>query len=62
MPYVTRGRDGGIISVHATQSAEATEKLAPRDPELRAFLGRTGGFPELQTALVASDLEMARVL
>jgi hypothetical protein len=62
MPYVTRGQDGHIIAVHATQSAEATEKLAPGNPELRAFLGQTGDSAELHTALLASDLELVRVL
>ncbi len=62
MPYVTRDQNGHIAAVHATQSAEATEKLAPGDPELVEFLGRTSGSAELQNALVVSDLELVRVL
>ncbi len=62
MPYVTRDQNGRIAAVHATQSAEATEKLAPGDPELVEFLGRTSDTAELQNALVVSDLELVRVL
>ncbi len=62
MPYVTRDKNGHIAAVHATQSAEATEKLAPGDPELGEFLGRTSDSVELQSALVTSDLELVRVL
>ncbi len=62
MPYVTRDQNGRIAAVHTTQSAEATEKLAPGDPELVAFLGGTSDSAGLQSALVASDLELVRVL
>ena len=62
MPYVTRDQNGRIAAVHATQSAEATEKLAPGDPELMEFLGRTGASVGLQSALLTSDLELVRVL
>ncbi len=62
MPYVTRDQDGHIVAVHATQSAEATEALAPGSPELRAFLGGTGESAEIQDALVSSDLTLIRVL
>ncbi len=62
MPYITRDQDGHIVAVHATQSTEATEALAPDSPELRAFLGGTGDPVEIQDALVASDLELVRVL
>ena len=34
----------------------------PGDPELHAFLSGTGDSAELQSALVASDLELVRVL
>ena len=62
MPYVTRDQNGRIAAVHATQSAEATEKLAPGDPDLIEFLGRTGDSAGLQDALFVSDLELVRVL
>ena len=62
MPYVTRDQTGRIAAVHATQSAEATEKLAPGDPDLIEFLGRTGDSAGLQDALFVSDLELVRVL
>ncbi len=62
MPYVTRDQNGHIAAVHATQSAEATEKLAPGDPDLVEFLGRTSDPAGLQNALVVSDLALVRVL
>ena len=62
MPYVTRDKNGRIAAVHATQNAEATENLAPGDPELVEFLGSTGDSAGLQSALVTSDLELVRVL
>ena len=51
MPYVTRDQDGHIVAVHATQSAEATEALAPGSPELRAFLGGAGDSAAIEDAL-----------
>ncbi|MCH8997441.1 MAG: hypothetical protein IID48_04140 [Proteobacteria bacterium] len=62
MPYVTRDQTGRIAAVHATQSAEATEKLVPGDPDLIEFLGRTGDSAGLQDALFVSDLALVRVL
>ncbi len=62
MPYVTRDQNGRIAAVHATQSAEVMEKLAPGDPELVEFLGGTSDSAGLQSALVTSDLELVRVL
>ena len=62
MPYVTRDQNGRIAAVHASQSAEATEKLAPGDPDLVEFLGRTSDPAGLQNALVVSDLALVRVL
>ena len=62
MPYITRADDGHIVAVHATPSKDAQEKLVPGDPELHAFLSGTGDSAELQSALVASDLELVRVL
>ncbi len=62
MPYVTRDQNGHIAAVHAIQSAEAAEKLAPGDPELVAFLGGISDSAGLQSALVTSDLELVRVL
>ncbi len=62
MPYVTRDQNGRIAAVHATQSAEAMEQLAPGDPELVEFLGPTSDPAGLQSALLTSDLELVRVL
>ncbi|MCH9012128.1 MAG: hypothetical protein IIA68_03575 [Proteobacteria bacterium] len=62
MPYVTRDQNGRIAAVHATQSAEATEKLAPGDPDLVEFLGQASDPAGLQDALVVSDLALVRVL
>ncbi len=62
MPYVTRDQNGRIAAVHATQSAEATEKLAPGDPDLVEFLGQTSDSAGLQNALLVSDLALVRVL
>ncbi len=62
MPYITRDDDGHIVAVHAIPSKDAQEKLVPGDPELREFLSGTGDSTELQSALVASDLELVRVL
>ena len=62
MPYVARDPDGRIIAVHAIQSAEAQEELAPNDPDLRAFLGQSRRNDIAQDALVASDRELVRVL
>ena len=62
MPYVTRDQNGHIAAVHAIQNAEAAEKLAPGDPELVGFLGRTGDSAGLENALLVSDLELVRVL
>ncbi len=62
MPYVARDPDGRIAAVHAMQSAEAQEELAPNDPDLRAFLGQDRRKDDAQDALVASDRELIRVL
>ena len=62
MPYVTRNDDGHIITVHAIQSKQAQERLPADDPELREFIAATGDSTNLESALVASDLELVRVL
>ncbi len=62
MPYVARDPDGRIAAVHAIQSAEAQEELAPDAPDLRAFLGQGRRNEDAQDALVASDRELIRVL
>lgn len=62
MPYVTRDDDGHIIAVHANQSKQAKERLPVDDPELRAFIAATSDSAHLQNVLVASDLELVRVL
>ena len=62
MPYVIRDGDGQIIAVHAIQSEQAQEQLAADDPGLRAFIAATGDSASLQSVLIASDLELVRVL
>ncbi len=62
MPYVARDPDGRIAAVHAIQSAEAQEELAPNDPDLRAFLGQSRRNEDAQDSLVVSDRELIRVL
>ena len=62
MPYVARDPDGRIAAVHAIQSTEAQEELAPDAPDLRAFLGQGRWNDDAQDALVASDRELVRVL
>ncbi len=62
MPYVTRDSDGQIIAVHAIQSEQAQEQLPADDPGLRLFIAATGDTTNLQSVLVASDLELVRVL
>ena len=62
MPYVARDPDGRIAAVHANQSAEAQEELAPDDPDLRAFLGQSRQNEGAQDSLVASDRELILVL
>ncbi len=62
MPYVIRDGDGQIAAVHAIQSERAQERLAADDPELRAFVAATGDSANLQNVLIASDLELVRVL
>lgn len=61
MPYVARDKAGRIVAVHASQTDLAPEQLTPDDPALRAFLG---GAKETQVeeALIASDVDMVRVL
>ncbi len=62
MPYVVRNNAGQIIEVHAQLSKNAREELAPGDPDLLNFLGESGKAVDLQNALVASDLDLIRVL
>lgn len=62
MPYVARDRAGQITEVRAEPSADARESIAPDDAELCGFLGQEGGADDIQQALVASDLELIRVL
>ena len=62
MPFVTRDKDGHIVAIQAIKSKTAQERLTPDHPELREFLGQTSDSEEIQNALVASDLELARVL
>ncbi len=62
MPYVTRDGDGQIIAVHAVQSEQAEERLQSDDAELREFIATTSDSTNLQNVLLASDLELVRVL
>ncbi len=62
MPYVRRNGDGTIAAVHVIQSDRAQERLAADDPGLRAFIAASGDSANLQNVLLASDLEMVRVL
>ncbi len=62
MPYVIRDGDGQIVAVHAIQSAQAEERLQADDAELREFIAATGDSANLQNVLLASDLELVRVL
>lgn len=62
MPYVIRDGDGQIVAVHAIQSEQAQERLAADDPGLREFIAATGDPASLQSVLLASDLELVRVL
>lgn len=60
MPYVERDNAGRIVAAYVEQRVGAAEHLPPEHKDLRAFLGIPGN--EIMGALVASDLEMARVL
>jgi FMN phosphatase YigB (HAD superfamily) len=62
MPYVIRDADGQIVAVHAIQSAKAEERLQADDAELREFIAATSDSANLQNVLLASDLELVRVL
>jgi len=62
MPYVIRDGDGQIVAVHAIQSEQAKERLQADDAELREFIAATGDSANLQNVLLASDLELVRVL
>ena len=62
MPYIIRGSDGRIVAVHALQSEQAQERLPADDAELREFVAATGDSADLQNVLIASDLELVRVL
>ena len=62
MPYVIRDGDGQIIAVHAVQSEQAGERLHADDAELRKFIAATSDSANLQNVLLASDLELVRVL
>ncbi len=62
MPYVIRDSDGRIVAVHAIQSEQALELLPADDPGLREFIAATSDTDNLQSVLIASDLELVRVL
>ena len=62
MPYVRRDGDGQIMAIHAIQSEQATERLQADDAELREFIAATGDSANIQNVLLASDLELVRVL
>ncbi len=62
MPYVIRDADGQIVAVHAIQSKQAQERMQADDAELREFIAASGDSANLQNVLIASDLELVRVL
>ncbi|MFQ6018752.1 MAG: hypothetical protein ACE5KF_11225 [Kiloniellaceae bacterium] len=62
MPYVARDRAGRIVKVSARKTKEASEKLAANDPELRPFQARHHSRTAIEKQLIASDLELIRVL
>ncbi len=62
MPYVLRDGDGQIVAVHAIQSEQAQERVPADDPGLREFIAASGDSADLQSVLIASDLELVRVL
>lgn len=62
MPFVVRNNAGRIIEVHQKKSRKAREELAPGDPDLLTFFGESGAAVDLKNALVASDLNLIRVL
>ncbi len=59
MPYVRRGADGRIESLHRERSAQATEFLDDLHPEVHAFLGRPAPSNEDFSRL---DAEFVRVI
>jgi hypothetical protein len=62
MPYVIRDGDGQIIAVQAIQSAQAGERLHADDAELLRFIAATDDSANIQNVLLASDVELVRVL
>ena len=62
MLYVKRGAGGRIRAIFDESVSEASEKLAPDDPEVLAFLESLGHESEIKLSLQDSDLRMARIL
>lgn len=60
MPYVRRGADGRIESLHRERTMQATEFLDERHPEVHAFLGRPTGAPAEDFTRL--DAEFVRVI
>lgn len=61
MPFVSRDANGAINGVFSRQTADAQERLAIDDTELRRYL-ESGESGEAREALAASDREMARIV
>jgi len=59
MPYVRRNAEGRIDSLHRERSAEATEFLDERHPDVQSFLGRGPQSPEEFSRL---DADFVRVI
>lgn len=62
MPYVSRDADGGIIAIFKSPTDEASEELAPDDPEVVSFLAAPGSSEQtLKWELFISDMAMGRL-
>lgn len=59
MLYVERGKDGRIIALHNTSTAEAQEQKSMMDEEVLAFFNATDSWKQL---MAISDLGAVRVL
>ncbi len=55
MPYIRRNAEGSLISLHREAEPEVPDFLPDEHPEVQAFVGRGGGFEQL-------DADFIRVL
>jgi hypothetical protein len=62
MPYVARDAAGQITEVSAKETETATEKLAATNPELQAYDGLQKNRDAIKSKLIASDLQLIRVM